>query len=52
MLFLLVNLLPFDSEDVDLAVNYLDNLTKVPRFNMIAMCLSSEDKAGMLTSEV
>jgi len=52
VLFHLANFLPFDSEDVDLAVNYLDNLTKVPRFDMIIMCLSSEDKAGMFTSEV
>lgn len=52
MLFALINFLPFDSEDIDLAANYLDNLTKVPRFDMIVMCLSSEDKAGMLTSEI
>ncbi|XP_010039548.2 RNA polymerase II-associated protein 3 isoform X1 [Eucalyptus grandis] len=38
----------FFTEDVDLAVNYLDNLTKVPRFDMIIMCLSSEDKADLL----
>ncbi|KAF8043213.1 hypothetical protein BT93_A1532 [Corymbia citriodora subsp. variegata] len=38
----------FFIEDVDLAVNYLDNLTKVPRFDTIVMCLSSEDKADLL----
>ncbi|XP_030532490.1 RNA polymerase II-associated protein 3-like [Rhodamnia argentea] len=38
----------FFIEDIDLAVNYLDNLTKVPRFDMIVMCLSSEDKADLL----
>lgn len=34
-------------EDEDLAVRYLENLPKVPRFSMIIMCLSSTDKAGM-----
>ncbi|XP_030476584.1 uncharacterized protein LOC115693682 isoform X1 [Syzygium oleosum] len=38
----------FFTADVDLAANYLDNLTKVPRFDMIVMCLSSEDKADLL----
>lgn len=34
------------SEDVDLAIRYLENLIKIPRFDMIIMCLSSSDKAG------
>lgn len=37
------------SEEIDLAVKYLENLTKVPRFDMLIMCLSSKDKAGMLS---
>lgn len=34
------------SEDMDLAVKYIENLTKVPRFNMIVMCLTSREKNG------
>ncbi|VFQ84924.1 unnamed protein product [Cuscuta campestris] len=34
-------------EDEELAVKYLENLPKVPRFNMIIMCLSSSDKAEL-----
>lgn len=38
----------FFVEDMDLAVKYLENLTKIPRFDMIMMCLSSSDKADLL----
>ncbi|CAN6827841.1 hypothetical protein Bca4012_030525 [Brassica carinata] len=34
----------FFNEDMDLAVKYIDNLTKVPRFDMIVMCLTSTEK--------
>ncbi|XP_057424136.1 uncharacterized protein LOC130717792 isoform X2 [Lotus japonicus] len=34
----------FFTEDMDLAVSFMENLTKVPRFDMIAMCLPSADK--------
>ncbi|CDP18255.1 unnamed protein product [Coffea canephora] len=37
----------FFIEDVDLAVKFLENLTKIPRFDMIVMCLSSADKADL-----
>ncbi|XP_019429178.1 PREDICTED: RNA polymerase II-associated protein 3 isoform X1 [Lupinus angustifolius] len=34
----------FFIEDVGLGVSYLEHLAKVPRFDMIVMCLSSTDK--------
>lgn len=37
----------FGSEDMDLVVSYMDNLTKVPRFDVIVMCLPSAAKDGM-----
>ncbi|KAL3538275.1 hypothetical protein ACH5RR_001641 [Cinchona calisaya] len=37
----------FATEDMGLAVEYLENLTKIPRFDMIIMCLSSTDKADL-----
>ncbi|XP_044498112.1 RNA polymerase II-associated protein 3-like isoform X2 [Mangifera indica] len=37
----------FFNEEIDLAVKYLENLTKVPRFDMLIMCLSSKDKADL-----
>ncbi|KAJ8752436.1 hypothetical protein K2173_004072 [Erythroxylum novogranatense] len=37
----------FFIDDMDLAVKYLESLTKVPRFNMLVMCLSSVDKAEL-----
>lgn len=37
----------FFIEDVDLAVKFLENLTRIPRFEMIVMCLSSADKADL-----
>ncbi|KAK3034056.1 hypothetical protein RJ639_034281 [Escallonia herrerae] len=37
----------FFSDDMDLAVRYLENLTKVSRFDMIIMCLSSTDKTDL-----
>ncbi|KAI9186537.1 hypothetical protein LWI28_018285 [Acer negundo] len=37
----------FFTEEMDLAVKYLENLTKVPRFDMLIMCLSSTDKADL-----
>ncbi|KAL6570194.1 hypothetical protein OROMI_014708 [Orobanche minor] len=38
----------FFMEDMAFSVEYLQNLTRIPRFDMIIMCLSSADKAGML----
>lgn len=35
-------------EDMNLAIRYLEDLTKVPRFDMIIMCLSSTDKSELL----
>ncbi|CAI9304443.1 unnamed protein product [Lactuca saligna] len=37
----------FFSDEVDLAIKYLENLPKVPRFNMIIMCLSPADKSDL-----
>ncbi|XP_059289013.1 uncharacterized protein LOC132042513 [Lycium ferocissimum] len=37
----------FFIEDMNLAIRYLENLTKVPRFDMIIMCLSSSDKSEL-----
>ncbi|XP_027366389.1 RNA polymerase II-associated protein 3 isoform X2 [Abrus precatorius] len=37
----------FFTEDMDLVVSYMEHLTKVPRFDMIVMCLSSTDKDGI-----
>ncbi|RDX89709.1 RNA polymerase II-associated protein 3 [Mucuna pruriens] len=34
----------FFTEDIDLVVSYMEHLTKVPRFDMIIMCLSSTNK--------
>ena len=36
-----------DSDDMDFSVKYLENLTEVPRFDMLIMCLSSTDTSGM-----
>ncbi|RZB87283.1 RNA polymerase II-associated protein 3 isoform F [Glycine soja] len=36
----------FFTEDMDLVVSYLEHLTKVPRFDVIVMCLSSTNKDG------
>lgn len=38
----------FGSEETELAVNFLEDFTKVPRFDMIIMCLSSADRNGMV----
>lgn len=38
----------FFIEDMNLAIRYLEDLTKVPRFDMIIMCLSSTDKSELL----
>ncbi|XP_022745725.1 RNA polymerase II-associated protein 3 isoform X2 [Durio zibethinus] len=38
----------FSREDVDLAIKYLENLTKVPRFDMLIMFLSPTDKADLV----
>ncbi|CAN8244764.1 unnamed protein product [Cochlearia groenlandica] len=38
----------FFTEDMDLAVKYIENLTKVPRFNMIVMCLTSTEKNELM----
>ncbi|KAJ8447081.1 hypothetical protein Cgig2_022810 [Carnegiea gigantea] len=35
------------TEDTELAVKYLENLTKVSRFDMIIMCLARADKADL-----
>ncbi|XP_045794752.1 RNA polymerase II-associated protein 3 isoform X1 [Trifolium pratense] len=37
----------FFTEDMDLVVSYLDNLTKVPRFDVIAMCLPAAAKEDL-----
>ncbi|GAB4835673.1 hypothetical protein Ancab_000583 [Ancistrocladus abbreviatus] len=37
----------FFSEETELAVRYLENLTEVSRFDMIIMCLPSPDKADL-----
>ncbi|KAJ1425524.1 Tetratricopeptide-like helical domain superfamily [Sesbania bispinosa] len=34
----------FFTEEMDLAISYMENLIKVPRFDMIIMCLPSADK--------
>ncbi|XVE63127.1 hypothetical protein DITRI_Ditri06bG0175000 [Diplodiscus trichospermus] len=38
----------FFREDMDLAIKYLENLTKVPRFDILIMFLSPTDKADLL----
>lgn len=38
----------FFTEEMDLAIKYLENLSKVPRFDMIVMCLSAADRADIL----
>ncbi|KAH8507190.1 hypothetical protein H0E87_009636 [Populus deltoides] len=38
----------FFNDDMDFAVKYLENLTKVPRFDMLIMCLSSTDTSDLL----
>eukprot|EP00258_Populus_trichocarpa_P022944 XP_024438963.1 RNA polymerase II-associated protein 3 isoform X2 [Populus trichocarpa] len=38
----------FFIDDMDLAVKYLENLTEVPRFDILIMCLPSTDKADLL----
>ncbi|XP_059652291.1 uncharacterized protein LOC132299589 isoform X4 [Cornus florida] len=38
----------FFSEEMDLAIKYLENLTKVSRFDMLIMCLSSNDRADLV----
>ncbi|PSS03074.1 RNA polymerase II-associated protein [Actinidia chinensis var. chinensis] len=37
----------FFTEEMDLAVKYLENLAKVSRFDMIIMCLSSTERAEL-----
>ncbi|CAL2244887.1 unnamed protein product [Prunus armeniaca] len=41
-------LLDIINEEMDLAVNYLDNLTRVPRFDTLIMFLSSSDNADVV----
>lgn len=36
----------FGRDEMDLAVNILENLTEVPRFDTLIMFLSSKEKAG------
>uniref|UniRef100_A0A1J3FL78 RNA polymerase II-associated protein 3 n=1 Tax=Noccaea caerulescens TaxID=107243 RepID=A0A1J3FL78_NOCCA len=38
----------FFREDMDLGVKYIENLTKVPRFNMLVMCLTSTEKNELM----
>ncbi|GMI79390.1 Spaghetti, tetratricopeptide repeat 5 [Hibiscus trionum] len=38
----------FFREEMDLAIKYLENLTKVPRFDMLVLFLSPTDKADLL----
>ncbi|CAL2244894.1 unnamed protein product [Prunus armeniaca] len=40
-------LLDIINEEMDLAVNYLDNLTRVPRFDTLIMFLSSSDNVDL-----
>ncbi|KAB5556127.1 hypothetical protein DKX38_007036 [Salix brachista] len=40
----------FFIDDMDLAVKYLENLTKVPRFGVLIMCLSSTDMSAHISS--
>ncbi|PON48204.1 N-terminal acetyltransferase A, auxiliary subunit [Parasponia andersonii] len=42
----------FFSEEMDLAVSFLENLTKVPRFSIIAMCLTSADRSVSLLADL
>ncbi|GMI65426.1 Spaghetti, tetratricopeptide repeat 5 [Hibiscus trionum] len=35
-------------EEMDLAIKYLENLTKVPRFDVLILFLSPSDKADLL----
>ncbi|KAB5556023.1 hypothetical protein DKX38_006932 [Salix brachista] len=42
----------FFIDDMDLAVKYLENLTKVPRFGVLIMCLSSTDMSGIYLGHV
>ncbi|KAL5712125.1 hypothetical protein ACHQM5_014326 [Ranunculus cassubicifolius] len=42
----------FFEEEIELGVNFLENLTKVSRFDMIILCLSAADKLGKLTLTV
>ncbi|KAB5556134.1 hypothetical protein DKX38_007043 [Salix brachista] len=42
----------FFIDDMDLAVKYLENLTKVPRFGVLSMCLSSTDMCGIYLGHV
>ena len=37
----------FFMENADFAVQFLENLTKIGRFDMIIMCLSTKDKAAL-----
>ncbi|KAF3453184.1 hypothetical protein FNV43_RR03622 [Rhamnella rubrinervis] len=37
----------FFREEMDLAIRYLENLTKVSRFDMLVMCLTSKDRADL-----
>ncbi|BBG99017.1 Tetratricopeptide repeat-like superfamily protein [Prunus dulcis] len=41
-------LLDIINEEMDLAVNYLENLTRVPRFDTLIMFLSSSDNADLV----
>ncbi|KAJ6354234.1 hypothetical protein OIU76_003140 [Salix suchowensis] len=42
----------FFIDDMDLAVKYLENLTKVPRFGVLITCLSSTDMSGIYLGHV
>ncbi|XP_030957335.1 uncharacterized protein LOC115979433 isoform X5 [Quercus lobata] len=35
---------PFFTEEMDLAIRYIENLTNVSRFDLLIMCLSSTDR--------
>ncbi|EXB56846.1 RNA polymerase II-associated protein 3 [Morus notabilis] len=39
----------FFIEEMDLTVTFLENLTKVPRFDILVMCLTSKDRAGTVS---
>lgn len=48
LIFVLKLCVPFSREDSELAVSILENMTKVPRFDMLMMCISTRDRSGEL----
>lgn len=49
VLYIVLNALvlyTFGSDEMDLAIRYIENLTNVSRFDLLIMCLSSTDRDG------